>query len=166
MKRKGNGFTLIELLVVISIMAILTIITVSQFMTARMRARDVARKGDLNALSKALQMYYADYGVFPAKINEGINSNEWAGEFKDPNDANYTYMKVLPVESGNRNLTVPYCYVVSADKKKFGLFASLENVNDSDYSGPYIHCGGKSYYYSVVSPNTTAEDDELELVNQ
>jgi type II secretion system protein G len=159
MKVSKNAFTLVELLVVISIMSILTIITISQFVTARMRARDVARKGDLGAMSKALQMYFADYGVFPATINGYSSSDAWGTELQDPNDHNYVYMKVLP-KSGT---AAPYCYVVDSENKKFGLFAMLENVKDSDCNmngsaGLYLHCGGKNYCYSVVSPNAVVGD--------
>lgn len=162
--KKGDlkqGFTLVELLIVISIMSILTVITVSQFTTARKRARDVARKGDLNSLSKALMSYYADYGKFPPAVGVGISGAAWGGEFAD---SGYVYMKVVPQE--NMFPTVPqYCYVVSADQKKFGLFAMLEVTTDSDCKttgspavGLYSHCGGKKYCYAVVSPNITVND--------
>lgn len=157
-----QGFTLIELLVVISIMSILTVITVSQFTTARKKARDVQRKGDLNALSKALQMYYADYGKFPsgtdADVSRRININNlWGSEFKDV--GGYIYMKVLPQE---RTLNTPFCYVVTADQKSYGLFAMLESITDLDCHntngiGDYVQCGN-NYCYSVVSPNITADD--------
>lgn len=150
-----QGFTLVELLVVISIMSILTLITVSQFTTARKKARDVQRKGDLSALSKALQMYFADYGNLPTAAT--INNN-WGGEFKD--NTNYVYMKVLPRE---RTLTTPFCYVVTTDLKSYGLFAMLENTVDSDChmnddEGEYVHCGGNHYCYSIVSPNISVDN--------
>ena len=153
---RKRGFTLIELLVVISIMSILTVITVSQFTTATKKARDVQRKGDLNALSKALQMYYADYGNFPSSTDAtrpiDINA-KWGMEFSD---ADYIYMKVLPDE---KTTGMPdFCYVVTADQKSYGLFAMLESTTDLDCHntngiGDYIHCTGKRYCYSVVSPN-------------
>ena len=148
--KKVNGFTLIELLVVISIMSILTIITVSQFTTARQKARDVSRKSDLNSVSKAVTMYFADYGLFPAET--AINTN-WAGEFSDDG---YIYMKTLPKE--NQVGKPPYCYVVSTDGKSFALFSVLENTMDSDYKGPYTHCGGNQYHYSTVSQNAVVSD--------
>ena len=43
MRKTVSGFTLVELLVVIAIMSILTIISVSQFQTAKKKANDVAR---------------------------------------------------------------------------------------------------------------------------
>ncbi len=75
------GFTLVELLVVIAIMSILTIIAVSQFQNAKKKSRDVQRKGDISAVSKALLMYYTDYGYFPASDNGGIEGVAWGGNF-------------------------------------------------------------------------------------
>lgn len=148
--KKGKGFTLIELLVVIAIMSILTMITVSQFTTARRKARDVSRKSDLNSVSKAVYMYYADYGVFPAKDKI---QDKWGMEFSDDG---YVYMKVLPKEKEN---LPDYCYVVSADKKSFALFAILENTSDADCKIPgYAHCGGTEYCYSVASQNALVTD--------
>jgi len=59
-KKRNFGFTLIELLVVISIISILTIISVSQFNTAKIKARDTQRKADIDSVGKALNSYYAD----------------------------------------------------------------------------------------------------------
>jgi prepilin-type N-terminal cleavage/methylation domain-containing protein len=147
--KKNKGFTLIELLVVISIMSILTVITVAQFTNAQKKARDVSRKGDLSALSKALLAYYADYGIFPSTIT-------WGGTLAD--SSGYPYMKVVPKENYQSTSIPSFCYVLSTDKKSFGLFSTLENTKDSDYKGPYTHCGGKKYYYSIVSPDVKVSD--------
>jgi type II secretory pathway pseudopilin PulG len=137
-------------------MSILTVITVSQFTTARKKARDVQRKGDLNALTKALTMYFADYGSFPlaAAVND-----RWGGEFKDA--SGYIYMKVLPEE---KTSGMPeFCYVVSADQKSYGLFAMLESTTDNDChmaggEGEFVRCGANHYCYSVVSSNIEVGD--------
>ena len=143
-----QGFTLIELLVVITIISVLTIITVSQFQTAKKKANDVARKGDLNALTKALQLYYADYGKFPP-----VDKIIWGGTFIDQN---YVYMKVVPKENTYTS-TNPYCYSVDASFKKYAIFAKLENANDIQCTGSYT-CGEKTgYCYAVVSPNTSLD---------
>jgi prepilin-type N-terminal cleavage/methylation domain-containing protein len=169
-----KGFTLIELLVVISIISILTIITVSQFTTAKKKANDVARKGDLNALSKALLMYYADYGYFPDASNSGGNLGkivvtdnsknvlkDWGKEFSDNSATPYVYMKTLPEEKILAT-TYPFCYVVDATKTKFALFAMLENTGDpqcilNNGVGAYNHCG-HNYCFSFVSPNAAVSD--------
>ena len=170
MFRKGideGGFTLVELMVTIMIISILTVITVSQFQTAKKKANDAQRKGDLNALNKALQMYYADYGVFPAASNMaiggslGLTGAYWGGTFQDSGVPPYVYMKKLPRE--NYQTTKPYCYKVSADFKQFALFAQLENWTDKecdrDIDGvsndTTMNCGGGLYCYEIHSPNAT-----------
>lgn len=163
-----KGFTLVELLVVIAIMSILTVITVSQFQTAKKKANDVARKGDLNAVAKALQAYYADYGKFPESDNGMIkvvdNSREkninWGGEFSDNASTPYIYMKVMPREEILDDF--PFCYV-SNGSDRYGLFAMLENTTDSQCQmdgsvGAYSHCGGIRYCFAYVSPNVTADN--------
>lgn len=147
-----KAFTLVELLVVISIMAILTIITVSQFRTARKRANDVARKGDLNSVAKALQLYFADYGVMPAE--DEIN-DKWGLEFKD---GDYTYMMKLPTE--NTEGWPQYCYKTDAARKKYALFAKLEVTSDGECDGNVYSCGTEPadiYCYANVSPNASLE---------
>lgn len=159
-----KAFTLVELLVVISIMAILTIITVSQFRTARKRANDVARKGDLNSVAKALQLYFADYGELPAasegKIMIKERQIEWGEEFKDSTD--YIYMVKLPKE--NKTGGWPeYCYKTDSTRKKYALFAKLEVESDGECKGNYS-CGTLKdqgtppYCYANVSPNASLNE--------
>lgn len=56
MKRSARGFTLIELLVVISIIAVLSVIGIALYTNAQKNARDTARRGDIDAISKALEV--------------------------------------------------------------------------------------------------------------
>ncbi|HPR99864.1 MAG TPA: type II secretion system protein [Candidatus Woesebacteria bacterium] len=144
-----KAFTLVELLVVISIMAILTIVTVSQFRTARKRANDVARKGDLNSVAKALQLYFADYGVMP---EENIINDNWGKEFKD---GDYTYMIKLPTE--NTEGWPQYCYKTDSTRKKYALFAKLEVESDKECENNEFDCGDviMDYCYVNASPNTS-----------
>jgi len=156
-----KAFTLVELLVVIAIMAILTTITVSQFQTAKRKANDVARKGDLNAVAKALQMYFADYGVMPdanssGQIVVGGVIKDWGAEFNDA--SGYVYMKTLPKE--NKSGMPKYCYKTDASKKSYALFAMLENTTDSQcITGVTYDCGGSlnDYCFAYVSPNKSLD---------
>lgn len=151
-----QGFTLIELLVVITIISILTVITASQFQTAKQKANDVARKGDLNATAKALQMYFNDYGSFPDVSATNSPPSAWGGTFEDNSVPPYIYMKKLPIE--NHLSSYPYCYKISADKKKYGLFAQLESTRDKVCNETGYQCGGVTYCFGVVSPNTSLEE--------
>lgn len=160
-----KGFTLVELLIVVAIMGILTTITVSQFQTAKRKANDVARKGDMDAVAKALQMYYADYGKMPEASEDGRimaiagSPANWGGEFID--NSGYVYMKILPKEN-NINLK-SYCYKTDVNRSKYALFAMLENGVDSqcDRDGDGVadqtyDCGGNTdaYCFAYQSPNT------------
>lgn len=164
-----KAFTLVELLVVMAIMAILTVVTVSQFRMAQRRANDVARKGDLGAVAKALQMYFADYGVMP-DMDDPLGGQlevegkviPWGEEFEDA--SGYVYMKTLPLEKG----PVPYCYKTDDTKKKYALFAALEIGmdgqcdRDGDGIGDYTYDCGEStnaYCFAYVSPNTSLDED-------
>lgn len=65
---EGNakrGFTLIELLVVVAIIGLLSSVVLSSLSVARSKARDAQRKAQIDQFTKALQIYYTSYGVYP-----------------------------------------------------------------------------------------------------
>lgn len=72
LQSKTKGFTLIELLVVISIIALLSSVVLSALNSARAKARDAHRMGDLKAVQTALELYYNDNGSYPS-----TGSNWW-----------------------------------------------------------------------------------------
>ena len=151
--KKKLGFTLVELLVVVSIIGVLTMISVSSFVSAQIKGRDSQRKSDLDGLSKALMMYYNDNGKFPSEVDFG---NESTG-LVDPNNSTTIYMRKIPGEL--KSGWSEYVYEVSGSLKSFNLFADLENRNDSqcikDNDGYGIWKRNNNYYcYGVSSPNT------------
>ena len=161
-KSKRRGFTLVELLVVIAIMSILTIIAVSQFQSAKRKSRDVQRKGDISAVSKALLMYYTDYGYFPESDAGNITNGNWGTSFSDT--GGYDYLKEMPRENYS---DVEFCYVTDggSEPTKFGLFSILENTEDMDYNklndgtdySP-VGCPDTSYNFAILSPNASIND--------
>jgi type II secretion system protein G len=64
--KKSKGFTLIELLVVIAIIGILATIVLVSLNTARSKARDTRRVGDIRQVALALEMYNDANGSYPA----------------------------------------------------------------------------------------------------
>lgn len=64
-----KGFTLVELLVVISIIAILSVIGVVIFTGVQKSARDVKRRGDIDAIAKAMEV---NRGRFEAGSYAGL----------------------------------------------------------------------------------------------
>ena len=127
----------------------------------------MARKGDLDAVSKALQLYYADYKRFPEATSDGRmvigtgTTVEWGDEFVDEG---YIYMKKMPQE--NVVSSPQYCYKSSADGKNYALFAKLENKEDKqckldENKKMTYDCGGitDNYCFVYLSPNVEVDSD-------
>lgn len=66
MKKSKQGFTLIELLVVVAIIGLLATLSIVALNNARARARDARRVADIKQIQTALELYYNDYGIYPA----------------------------------------------------------------------------------------------------
>lgn len=62
---KAKGFTLVELLVVIAIIGLLSTLAVVALGSARSKARDARRISDIKQIQTALELYFADAGIYP-----------------------------------------------------------------------------------------------------
>lgn len=62
-----KGFTLIELLVVVAIIGVLASVVLASLNTARVKGRDARRLADLKQIQTALEMYFNDFGYYPAR---------------------------------------------------------------------------------------------------
>lgn len=67
--RSQKGFTLVELLVVIAIIGILASVILVSLNSARQKARDARRIGDIRQVSLALENYYDDNIAYPAALS-------------------------------------------------------------------------------------------------
>lgn len=155
MKNTKKGFTLLELLVVLAILSILAGIGFGQYKRSQMKARDAQRKGDLDNVARALEMYYNDFQSYPASDTEGRivigeSSLLWGGSFETDEAI---YMKVLPEDPYDTLGDHQYCYEYNATDKYYYIYSFLENEQDSDY-GTYTCAGNEdAYHYYVSSSN-------------
>jgi prepilin-type N-terminal cleavage/methylation domain-containing protein len=165
-----KGFTLVELLVVMAIIAILATLIVGGFRSSQMRGRDAQRKSDLKQISTALELFYADYGKYPAASGTQVaacsyNSGTGAGAActwgtSEFTDSKTIYFKVIPKEPASGQI---YVYKVDTNQAKYQLYAHLENTEDKnciggDCANPGITdtCGGTLLCnFAVTSVNTT-----------
>ena len=65
-KISKKGFSLVELLVVIVIIAVLSVVAYSAIGGYTVKARDSKRKQDLGIMQQAMEIYYAEKGVYPS----------------------------------------------------------------------------------------------------
>lgn len=167
------GFTLVELLVVISIIGVLSSIGLVAFRSAQFRSRDAQRKSDIKQLTNALELFYSDYGTYPASSNGQImacpyNSQTGVGvlcswgvsEFRDVDgsgNTKTTYFKVLPKDPVTEH---SYYYntvaVNSVNNAGFQIYSYLENLQDQSIITTAVSCGGGTLCnFAITSPNTT-----------
>ena len=170
------GFTLVELLVVMAIIGILAVVSLANFRTSQIKARDAQRKSDLHQIANALEAYMTDHAGYPLASAAGggkikacgcksaatADACDWdndlgSREFCDENSTVYmTKVPGDPVASPN------YCYW--SDTNSFKLYAKLENSKDPeclehDVNGNCVlpaspNCGGIKYNFGISSPNT------------
>lgn len=77
-QNQNKGFTLIELLVVITIIALLSSVVMIALMSAREKARDAKRLGDMTQMNNAFELYFASFKGYPSETNgipQGLGSS-------------------------------------------------------------------------------------------
>ncbi len=149
---KKSGFTLIELLVAIAIIATLIGLAIPNFLGARGRAKDARRKGEVQQLKSALQLYYNDYKLFPADSG-GPVYNKIKGCGADGTTAcpcsvspsidfaaggtgcETIYLTKLPGEFGSSMF-----YWQRSSGEGFCLKVPLENASDGDIATSQSRC--------------------------
>jgi prepilin-type N-terminal cleavage/methylation domain-containing protein len=140
MKQRHLGFSLLELLVVIGIIGILVSIGTVAYTSAQGRARDSRRRGDVEALGKSLEQYYAANISYPAATDCTGYSDYLAGS------------SPIDPKTGAGYITDGDC---AADGSAFCLCATMEVTGSGNAyakSGSQTACswssnsGTKDYY--------------------
>lgn len=136
--RNQKGFTLIELLVVIAIIGLLSTLAVVSLDSAREKARDAKRLGDVKQFQTALELYYTDVGQYPT---QGVSDPIILGRATDCEGqvcstlssdngfasivAGTTYMGLIPADPLT---TQDYTYQGVAGGQSYTIFFTLEGT--------------------------------------
>lgn len=144
--KRVKGFTLIELLVVVAIIGILaTIITIS-VTNAQSKSRDSKRKGDLETVAKALDMFFIDNKYYPGAGTACAFSMyvpDRPASDSGIEDLMPTYLGTIPFDPKRSGSWTNRCYsysdylyvgqspVANSQYARVALLARLENTNDS-----------------------------------
>ncbi len=150
-----RGFTLVELLVVIAILAILSTLGVSNFQTARIKARDLSRKSDLQTIAKSLEAYVNDHRSYPTSDSSGqiiCQSPATVCPWGEPfTDGTTIYASTLPQDP-----VATYAYYYTSSGTSYSLYTKLENTQDQAITtfDPVVYCGGTNLCnYKISSSN-------------
>jgi type II secretion system protein G len=165
LNRRNPGFTLVELLVVIAIIGILASIGLASFNSSQAKSRDAKRKADLQQIGGALELYYNDYGQYPASTDgimngclDGISACTWG---TSPfTDSKTTYMVKLPADPMSPQYNYYYNSTpVSGLNTSYVLYAHLEDSQDKNILKPPLsyptQCGASNATcnYGISSAN-------------
>lgn len=108
---KQKGFTIVELGIVVAIIAILTAVTVVGYRGMQQRADDTTRENDMKLLTKALDLYYIDKGVYPRGQGSTTINNSWSttadGSWQNLLNALAPYATDLPTSDPTNTPGVP-----------------------------------------------------------
>ncbi|MCQ4328785.1 type II secretion system major pseudopilin GspG [Stutzerimonas stutzeri] len=118
--RRQRGFTLIEIMVVVVILGILAALVVPQVMNRPDQAKVTVAKGDIKAISAALDMYKLDNYSYPS-TQQGLDALvEKPGGNPQPKNWNRDgYLKRVPKDPwGNE-----YQYLSPGTQGQFDLYS-------------------------------------------
>lgn len=128
---RGRGFTLFELLVSISIIAILTALATISFSNAQRKARDTKRIQDIDAVKKALEMYYSN------------NSYAYPSDLDDLTETDPAYLEKIPVDPKGGDYEYTY---TGTDGNTFCFCAQMEDENKGNAVDNACDFDGTGYY--------------------
>lgn len=176
-KKTMRGFTLIELLVVIAIIGLLASIVLVSLSSARRKARDARRVGDLRQIQLALELYFDDKQQYPADttviattytpgeavtlfegdLSTALVPTYVGGMPRDPTDSTtnnhkYGYVAGDNTASGTENCNgTEIClhYILEVDLED-STHLSLKNDNDETLGGFTV--GGYDCRDTAASP--------------
>ncbi len=162
---KNKAFTLIELLVVIAIIGLLSSVIMASLNSARKKGRDARRLQDIQAIQKALELYYDDNGYYP---NIGWSDAQYYSSSWNTLASRLSpYLNTLPKDPLNQRITdiidsYTYSYYSSGYRKSgqtnqqwYMIVFRLENGNTRiEGSDGVKACNGTNFNYGNSRGNS------------
>ncbi len=155
-----KGFSLVELLVVITIVGILSAGGLVLYTSFNKQSRDARRKGDLEQIRAAVEIYRSNNGVYPSSITVGSS-------LCDPSDdggcATNKYMEKVPNDPDSARYT--YTYTSTAPYTDYTLGAHLDTAQTSCSDAIACDTDGKITCEFCVGPygekTSSSSDDDV-----
>ncbi len=129
-----------EVVVVAGIILVILGISSFQLVVGEMKTRDVQRKADVELVSRALQVYFEDYQVYPAATaggqivacgDKGARPCVWGSGDSMVDHDNVVYLKGMPTDPlADRGWK--YVYVVDEKRDKYRIYVGLEYERDPE----------------------------------
>jgi general secretion pathway protein G len=118
--RRQAGFTLIEIMVVVVILGILAALVVPQIMGRPDQAKVTVAKGDIKAISAALDMYKLDNHAYPS-TQQGLEAlvEKPSGNPPAKNWSREGYLKRMPIDPWGND----YQYLAPGTRGAFDLYS-------------------------------------------
>ncbi|MFZ5932789.1 MAG: type IV pilin protein [Patescibacteria group bacterium] len=140
LKKEIAGITLTELLVIVAIIAFLALLAFWAFRTQIFKGFDSRRKTDIYQIKVAVEEYEKDNDCYP--LPQLVVC--------DPGTGLRPYIDKIPCDP-RTGASYYYDHEDSSCPKWFRIYATLENLSDSDISGSIGPNGAYNYYSG--SPN-------------
>lgn len=103
--KKSRGFTLLELIIVLGLISTMLLLGATVYSQSQKRSRDAKRKGDLNNIRSALELYRSNNSFYPLNLTDLTIGTVYLKSIPlDPYDPRQSY-KYIP-KSGCDNTTV------------------------------------------------------------
>ena len=103
--KESRGFTLLELIIVLGLISTMLLLVATVYSQSQKRSRDAKRKGDLNNIRSALELYRSNNSFYPLNLTDLTTGTVYLKSIPlDSFDPRQSY-KYIP-KSGCDNTTV------------------------------------------------------------